>query len=69
MQEQTRKKSPRTPLFNAVSRIVEAVEDVVDDVVARGKDVERDSRHLVSNALRSRDDADEGEQVADDTAQ
>ncbi len=55
MSEQTQRQY-RTPLFKAVRRIVDAVEDVIDDTVDRGQGVERDTRRLVDNLFRERED-------------
>ncbi|MBL8722380.1 MAG: hypothetical protein JNL79_40740 [Myxococcales bacterium] len=55
--QNTVEKRPRTPIFRAVRRIVDAVEEVVDDVVERGEGAERDTRKLVHNLVRERDEA------------
>lgn len=57
MSEQTQRQY-RTPLFRAARRIVDAVEDVVDDVVARGEDVEKDTRRLMDNMFREHEEKD-----------
>lgn len=46
----------RTPLTRAVRRVVDAVEDVVDDVMFRGEGIERDSRQLLNNLVKERED-------------
>ncbi len=46
----------RTPLFRAIRRMADALEDVVDDVIERGEGAERDARTLVRNVVRERDE-------------
>ncbi|MBI2392533.1 MAG: hypothetical protein HYV09_23310 [Deltaproteobacteria bacterium] len=53
--EKTDRSRPRTPLFRAVRRVVDAVEEVVDDVIERGEGAERDTRKLLHNLVRERD--------------
>ena len=53
--EKTVARTTRTPLFRAVRRMVEAVEEVVDDVVERGEGAERDTRRLLHNLVKERE--------------
>ena len=46
----------RAPVARTARKLVDAIEDVVDEAVTRGEGVERDARRLVSNLLRSRDE-------------
>ncbi len=45
----------RTPLFRAIRRMADAIEEVVDDVIERGEGAERDTRTLVRNLVRERE--------------
>lgn len=46
----------RTPLFRAIRRMADAIEDVVDDVIERGEGAERDTRTLVRNLVKEREE-------------
>ncbi len=46
----------RTPIFNMFRKVVDSVEETVDDVVDRGEGLERDTRRLLHNLFRPKDD-------------
>lgn len=56
MSETHSEKQYRTPIFKAFRKVVDAVEEVVDDVVDRGAGAERDVRRLADNLLREKEE-------------